>query len=543
MPFVAWGRDPVCDEFELAEAATQALDELRREWNGHVVARPIPCTVARTTAEITAQRSFFYTRLGLDQRIMELRPDGRIGAGAAEAECFWRLDEDAGGSRLTLSSRSSDTCRLRIEQDGSWSGEWLRFEQSPVELIPISPQQLSVPSESDGRRPRLLFITPVMPNDYGNGLAMRAGSVLREFTQTHRVSLLIVPLYASGAAKRMPQWVYAACDQVRAVRPPEPSDEYVDQRLREQAWIDEAGRAYFGDRFDTIHVFRLAAVRFAMPYLRRPFLASSRWHLDLDDVESRSGRRLAELYARNGRDDDERAANRSAQDADEAEREVLTTWDRVYVCSQDDKAYLSQQLPNGRAEIAILPNRVTLPLDPPPARRSAPFTFLYVGTMSYFPNLDGVIWFCLEVLPVMRELSAARFRILLVGTGAPPEIRALAHVPGVEFVGEVDAIDPWYERADAVVVPVRAGGGTRIKLLEALAHRRPVVATSLAAEGLDLIDGEHVLLANRPLPFARHCLRLVEDERFAERLAVQGRRAVEQRYGLSTSNPNPAIRS
>ena len=139
----------------------------------------------------------------------------------------------------------------------------------------------------------------------------------------------------------------------------------------------------------------------------------------------------------------------------------------------------------------------------------------------------------------MREMSPLQVHLLVVGTGVTRDVLNLSHIPEVEVIGEVERIDSWYQRADLVIAPLRAGGGTRIKLIEALAYRLPVVSTTIGAEGLDMVDGKHLLIGDRPEVFARHCLRLLQDEPLAERLAAEGRRLVEDRYARSSTEAVP----
>jgi len=374
----------------------------------------------------------------------------------------------------------------------------------------------------------------------GNGLAMRAANVLRLLTATNRVFVLIIPLYPPGTATEQPAWMAEFCEDVRWARPPV---EYTRETILDSeyegwqhAWMEEVARAYTDQSFDIIHVFRLATLHYAGLALERRENQRAIRQLDLDDIESRTHMRLAALYARRNREADRVEALRLANRAATSERQLLTSWDRIFICSETDKADLEARLPHHRAEIVVLPNRVQLPANPLPPPHSLPFTLLYVGTLNYFPNADGIIWFCQEVLPIIRELSPLHIRLWIVGTGATDELLDLAHIPEVEVIGEVERVDPWYHRADLVIVPLCAGGGTRIKLIEALAYRRPVVGTSIAAEGLDVVDGTHLLIGDRPDVFARHCLRLLQDTSLAERLAAQGRSLVEERYALPASD-------
>ena len=534
VPLVAWGRNPEIAEFELTNAVERALSSLRETWDGQLPRPEGWGTLGRRTDSMPPGR-FIYARRGMEQRIIDLLPNGRIGENPDKTEVFWELVKYGEDQTLTVSAREHLTCSLRLDGQGVWRGAWAAHEQTPVAMVAVE-NDPRPPQRVADARPSLLFISPVEPKDAGNGLAMRAANLLRSLVETHRVSLLIVPLYGTGASRTLPHWVSERCERVRWARRPSTGSAAAltadSEGLLQEAWIDEAKRCYWGEHFDVIHVFRLSSINFASPYLDIASNTTAQWHLDIDDVESQSGQRLATLFANRQRAEQANRAAHNAQVADKLEQHILQTWDRVYVCSDRDKRYLEQRAPQRRAEVVAVPNRVSLPINPASPPRRPPFTILYVGTLGYFPNADGAMWFCEQVIPAMRELSSARFRLLIVGTGAPPAVRSLALLPDVEVIGEVPVIDEWYERADIVVVPIRAGGGTRIKLLEAFAFRRPVVATHLAAEGLDVMDGEHLLLANRPIPFARACLSLMSDPALSERLARNGRALVEARYGL-----------
>jgi glycosyltransferase involved in cell wall biosynthesis len=106
----------------------------------------------------------------------------------------------------------------------------------------------------------------------------------------------------------------------------------------------------------------------------------------------------------------------------------------------------------------------------------------------------------------------------LVGWGATAAVEALAELPGVRLVGWVPEVEPWYAEADVAIIPIRAGGGTRIKALEAFAYRRPVVATTIGIEGIDAGADEHVFIGDTVEAFAAQCVRLMTEPELAERL-------------------------
>ncbi|MCU1589889.1 MAG: glycosyl transferase group 1 [Frankiales bacterium] len=150
---------------------------------------------------------------------------------------------------------------------------------------------------------------------------------------------------------------------------------------------------------------------------------------------------------------------------------------------------------------------------------------IFVGSMGYPPNVDALSWWATEVWPG-TGLPALR----VIGQGSHDALGDLLTHPALDVIGEVPTIQPWLEKARAVVVPLRQGSGTRLKLLEAFAHHRPVVSTSKGAEGLDAEDGTHLLLADDAVAFAEAVRLLLADDVLAERLATAGS-ALAQRSG------------
>jgi glycosyltransferase involved in cell wall biosynthesis len=150
--------------------------------------------------------------------------------------------------------------------------------------------------------------------------------------------------------------------------------------------------------------------------------------------------------------------------------------------------------------------------------------------MDYRPNVRAALWFCTEILPTIRR-TRAECAISIVGAQPTPAIRALERLPGVTVTGPVADTRPYVTAAAVTVVPIRAGSGTRLKILEALALGRAVVSTTAGCEGIDVVDGEHLLVADEPDLFARYVVRLLGDAAERARLGAAGRRLVEARYG------------
>jgi polysaccharide biosynthesis protein PslH len=207
-----------------------------------------------------------------------------------------------------------------------------------------------------------------------------------------------------------------------------------------------------------------------------------------------------------------------------AQRRVAATVDAVAVCSELDERRL------GAANAFVLPNGYELlgAGAARPAGRGGPPVIVMVGVFTYEPNVDGASWFVDDVLPIIQQrLGPVELRLV----GPPPTASdGLEGRPGVRIMGIVPDIRVELERADIEIVPIRSGGGTRVKLLEAFAYRVPVVSTSIGAEGIDAGDGVHLLVADEPDAFADACVQLLSDRPLADRLTAAGFELWQSRY-------------
>jgi glycosyltransferase involved in cell wall biosynthesis/O-antigen/teichoic acid export membrane protein len=208
------------------------------------------------------------------------------------------------------------------------------------------------------------------------------------------------------------------------------------------------------------------------------------------------------------------------------EREVAASAAAVTCVSEADAAYFERLAP-GR--VSVVPNGVDTTAFTP--RQSCPSepSVLFVGSMDYNPNLDAVGYLAREILPAL-----GRDDVSVTVIGSNPRKEAYAHarrssVP-IEILGYVEDTTPYFERSRVFAVPLRFGGGTRLKILEALARGIPVVSTSLGCEGLDLEPGRDLLVADGAAEFARCLDRLLSDDGLCRALAEQGRATVQKRY-------------
>jgi len=199
----------------------------------------------------------------------------------------------------------------------------------------------------------------------------------------------------------------------------------------------------------------------------------------------------------------------------------------VLACSEDDAAQLRQMAPD--TPVQVVPNGVDLERNRPGSTPPKPLQMVFVGQMGWFPNRDGVEWFLADILPrILAERPGAHFVVVgKPGSLAVPEsLRA-----NVELAGFVDDVRKPVLESAVYVVPLRAGSGTRLKVLEAMALGKAIVTTHIGAEGIELEPGRDAAFADDADSFAHAVLRLLEQPAEVERLGVAARKAAEARYG------------
>jgi glycosyltransferase involved in cell wall biosynthesis len=265
--------------------------------------------------------------------------------------------------------------------------------------------------------------------------------------------------------------------------------------------------------FDAVH-FDHPHTALSWPLIHR-LQPRARLVLDAHNVESEIVARVADSAPRWQR----RPMRWQAARIRLLERELARAMDLIFACSEKDADAFRAM---GARRVRVVPN-VAPPLAASGARERTDVVF--VGSLDWRPNAEAALLLAREIWPRCRALLPGA-QLDIVGRNPPPQIQALAG-HDVIVAGSVPSVQPWLDSAFATAIPLRAGSGTRIKILEAWAAGVPVVATRIAAEGLPHQDGRDLLLAEGPADFARALVRLRRDRRLAERLAAGGRETVE----------------
>ena len=384
---------------------------------------------------------------------------------------------------------------------------------------------------------RVLFISPVVPEPATDGGRQRVLHLLEALTEAHDVTFVG---FTRGDAPA--RWTLADQFASPAV--------YVDMVEREvgdnslSSIVDALKLSWFAqpdvlrrvtstafwsrlstlplDTFDVIHVETMGMLPFALAI--KAHVPRIRVVLDLPDVASHFNARLLKpsvWLTPSGIQGLIDFARLSA-----LEHRLMPQVDAIVTCSHVDARRLRTK--TRPSQLRVLPNCTTTALAS--FAPSSGHELVFVGTMSYPPNEEGVLFFCEKVLPEIHA-RIPDVRLSIVGKTPSPTVRDLERRFGhVRVTGEVDDVRPYLERAAVAVVPLLSGGGTRLKILEAMAAGRAVVSTSVGAEGLELRQGQEVLLANSPSEFAQACVSLLRDGERRGLLERNGRRLVEQKY-------------
>lgn len=233
----------------------------------------------------------------------------------------------------------------------------------------------------------------------------------------------------------------------------------------------------------------------------------------LAEVETRAWmRRLLEVEWKKMRAEERRACERTAM---------------TVAVSMDDRDRLAADAPS--ATVLDVPTGVDIryfsPRDTPPV----PGRLVFSGSMDWYPNEDAILYFIADILPLVRR-ERPDVSLSVIGRQPSDRLKAAAAAAGVHVTGRVDDVRPHVAEGELYIVPLRVGGGTRLKIFEALAAGKPVLSTTIGAEGLDVENGRHLVLADGAEAFARETVALLNDATRRQALGAEGRKIVEEKY-------------
>ena len=366
---------------------------------------------------------------------------------------------------------------------------------------------------------KILFLTPQSPYPPRQGAALRNYHLLRHCATEHEVHLLTC---LSPQDQKWPEPdLLAVCSRVEGFSQPErPLRNRLLDSLRETRpdmalRLEQNGarsvlqRMLDEENYDLVQVEGLEMAPYGFQVLGasgdRPRVV-----FDAHNVEFLLQKRAAQMDARSL--NRWHAAGYSLlqwRKLFHYERAFCQAVDGVVSVSEPDRQALSTLAPEN--PIVSVPNGIEISrYVPETLTATSPPTLVFTGKMDYRPNVDAMLWFGLKVLPRIRRQKDVKLQI--VGMDPHPRLDRLRTMEDVELTGTVDDIVPYIHGASVYLTPMRVGGGTRFKILEALACAKPVVSTSLGVEGIPLRDGEHLCIADDAQSFADAVLTLLRDQ-------------------------------
>jgi polysaccharide biosynthesis protein PslH len=401
---------------------------------------------------------------------------------------------------------------------------------------------------------RLLFLAPIAPSDRGNGLAMRCGVLLDAYARSFVVDLAVVPVVALDVT--LDAFALRRARRAQVFAPSRPDSHFaLIERIRDDAARLDAFARYGkpaltsrlteelraalarwcgAETYQFVHVSRLYLAELAAPWLITPE-RHARCVIDCDEDDALAFRRVARMHERTG---DNVGAAWARLESSAFARHAgawLPRFDCILAAAPGESRSLAQRA--GQTLVLTVPNTIAIaPLRRAPApgqaRRKAR-TIIFVGNMGYVPNADAVAWFAKRVWPRLRRRFPIPLRLVVVGANPPPSVARLDRRAGITVTGAVADVAPYYAAADLAIVPVRGGGGTRIKLLEAAERGVPLVATAFGAAGTRLRNGIELAIAEDATAFIRACAALLDHPRRAAAMAARARRRVRLDYDAS----------
>lgn len=377
----------------------------------------------------------------------------------------------------------------------------------------------------------VLFVSTRSPYPLNGGHALRTYHTLREAARRHYVSFLTFVQHEE-------EWdglhvLQEFCEDVVAL--PIPSDGKVGTAAALAGNI-LSSKPFVAGKYNT------RAMRRAIEAVRE-FSSVDLFHLDMLPLSVYAGQagsaavvqvdhnveyNLLERRAGAERGMGRRFWGEQARRLKAFEAAALRQADRTIAVSEIDATILRDLAPG--AEVRTVPNGVDTEFFQPAPEAPDADNLVFVGAMTHFPNVDSVRFFLDDIWPRVRA-ARPNSRFTIIGAHPPESILAAGLMPGVRVEGQVPDIRPFVGKAAVYVVPLRVGGGTRLKILDAMAMGKAIVSTSVGCEGLDVTDGVNIAIADSPGDFAARILGLMEDPSTREQMGREARATVESKYG------------
>ena len=430
------------------------------------------------------------------------------------------------GWLLLLLSTSSEQVAARIR----------RGRGRPTGEARLDPGLGGLANRASERRPRVLMVSPYSIYPPSHGGAVRLFNLIRRLAEDCDLHLIVFTREDDDVAQQQALEPFAKKVHLHHWEPDFSRDRLgLDAPSQRLFHSDELARRIAQilseEKIDILQLEYTELGQYGLPEFSRVKVAVS--EIDIA-FRSLGRRRRAGFHQRFAAS---RAFGHSFGDwmrQVRYELQVVRRADQVQMMSAEDAEYLAAFLPDGHRRLRVVPNAVDTDAYRPTPISERNQRLLFVGNFEHLPNLDAIEHFFTAIWP---EILRARpgTEISVVGANAPDSLYRYGELEGVDVVGEVPELAPYYRHHRALVAPIRAGSGTRLKILEAFACGAPVISTRLGAEGIECRHEQHLLIADEPADFARAAISTIENDDLAATLSQNCRRLVEESYTWEAS--------
>ncbi len=379
---------------------------------------------------------------------------------------------------------------------------------------------------------RVLLLTQVLPFPPDSGPKVKTYHVLKYLAQHHQLTLVSFvrdtdkPEYVrhletlcerviTVPIKRAPlRDLYFLC---KSLLTGQPWMMLRDERPEMRTALSELAAT---TQFDVVHADQLNMAQYALPFV------SSRKVLDLHNALWVLYQRMAATLPLHN--PMKYLLLRDWRLLKTYEGNMCRVFDAVTAVSDEDKQSLIAA--GARTDIQVIPIAIDTDKQAFIHRHPAAPHIVHVGTMYWPANIDGIRWFLDQIYPLIKE-QVPNVHCTLIGARPPQDIKDHEQTdPSLKVTGYVDDPLPYLQDSSMMIVPLRAGGGMRVKILNAFAQGLPMVSTTVGCEGIDVTHDHDILISDSPEDFARQAVRLLTDEALNDRLTLQGRRTAEEKY-------------
>ena len=395
-------------------------------------------------------------------------------------------------------------------------------------------------------RPVAIFLTPVLPLPGQSGRALRAWAWLNDLNRTHKVYVLVandteIPLvpadYPAEGVWSVQTKTSSAPKLLRILGILFPPICLLSRRVIAD-WhfpIKMSAFDHYISELSGEYVNRIVVFRFYLHGLGQiisRYYPSAKLELDMDDLESFTRVSVAGCLIRMKRYRESIQWMVSAVQYVLLELFITRSYSTVWLASAQDGSYLRKHIIQNIEE---RPNRIPLPdlKDINNPNKSDILRLLFVGTLNYPPNEEAILYLLNKIQPEIEKRLKRPWKLCVVGRHASPLLtQLLEDASRVEFFPDAERLETFYAAAQIIIVPLRSGGGTKLKSIEAFSYRRPLVSTRHGMRGIGATAGIHYLAAETPDQFADAIALLANDPLLAERISQDGETFCRESYGL-----------